>query len=596
MTSTAPDLSTPFRADAAALGRRRLALVVPSAALVVVLWGLSWATLADGSHSLWDWLLLLPFCLVMGWECMVVWQLVLGAVAWARGPSGRSALELRAERLEPVSTGRSRTAIAIPIHEEDPEAVRERVAVMLRSLARTGPLDDVDVHILSDTRTPAVAAREEAALAALRAAFPDAPVSYRRREQNLGRKAGNVMEFLDRTAGRYDFAIVLDADSLMSGAAMRRLIRLMEESPAVGLIQTVSYATGRDTLFARVQQFAVRLYAPLPLRGLDFWQGPHASYWGHNAILRVEPFRRHCRLPVLPGRPPLGGEILCHDVVEAALMARAGWETHLLPDLEGTWEEMPTNALDLMARERRWCQGNLQHMQVFAMPGLRGASRGHIALGIGGYLTAVLWWMFLLGGAARVLLEPERDGLGLLAYGLTEPSAVAGWLAAFCLTLLLLPRVLNLGRALLDSGTLRDFGGAPRLLVGAVAEQLFWLLLGPVLSLVNAGFVLRILFGQSVGWAGGDRGERRIGLGEALGRHGGHIVVGAALAWACVAAGGWYALFTAPTALGLLLSPALTAVSASRPLGQASRRLGLFLTVDDLATAPELAELRAAEV
>ncbi|WP_204277462.1 glycosyltransferase, partial [Escherichia coli] len=64
----------------------------------------------------------------------------------------------------------------------------------------------------------------------------------------------------------YDFMIVLDADSLMTGAAMRRLVRLMEESPRVGLIQTVSYAAGRDTLFARIQQFAVRLYAPLALR------------------------------------------------------------------------------------------------------------------------------------------------------------------------------------------------------------------------------------------------------------------------------------------------------------------------------------------
>ncbi len=211
----------------------------------------------------------------------------------------------------------------------------------------------------------------------------------------------------------------------MTGTAIRRLIRLMEEHPRIGLIQTVSYATGRDTLFARIQQFAVRLYAPLSLRGLEFWQGPEGSYWGHNAIFRIAPFSQHCRLPVLPGRPPFGGEILCHDVVEAALLARAGWETHLLPEFDGTWEEMPTNAIDLLVREQRWCQGNLQHLAVLTFPGLKAASRGHLALGIGGYLVAPLWVSLLVLGAARVLLVPEGAGYGVLAYGLTEPSFAA---------------------------------------------------------------------------------------------------------------------------------------------------------------------------
>ena len=149
-------------------------------------------------------------------------------------------------------------------------------------------------------------------------------IRYRRRTENVGRKAGNIAEFTRTYGPEYDFMIVLDADSLMSGATMRRLARLMEESPATGLIQTVSYAAGRDTLFARIQQFAVRLYAPLALRCLEIWQGPEGSYWCHNAILRIAAFANHAQLPVLPGRAPLGGEILCHDIVEGGMLVRAG--------------------------------------------------------------------------------------------------------------------------------------------------------------------------------------------------------------------------------------------------------------------------------
>ena len=585
-----PGLSLPLVPD---LGTRRLLAILPSAVLALLLAGLSVAVLARAPRPAIDWVMLAPFALVMMWECFIVWQLVLGFGVWLRGAEGLTPLERHAAALEPVATGRSRTALLMPIYEEDPDAVYGRVRIMLRSLARLGPCDDVDLHILSDTRDAATAAAERRLWDALDAEAPGR-TSYRRRSANTGRKAGNIAEFLERRGPDYDFAVVLDADSLMSGAAIRRLIRLMEEHPRIGLIQTVSYATGRDTLFARIQQFAVRLYAPLSLRGLEFWQGPEGSYWGHNAIVRVAPFHQHCRLPVLPGRPPFGGEILCHDVVEAALLARAGWETHLLPEFEGTWEEMPTNAIDLLAREQRWCQGNLQHIGVLSLPGLKAASRTHLALGIGGYLIAPLWCGLLALGALRVLAMPAGEGYGILAYGLTEPGLAGTGLATLSASLILLPRLLNLARALGDGGVRRGFGGPLRLLCGAALEQALWLLLGPMLLWVTAGFVARAFAGRTVGWASQSRDERHVTVLDAVRRHALQVSLGCAFGIAAIRGGGWLAVWLAPTALGLVVSPLLTALTSRRDLGRLSRRLGLFLTVDDVAPAPEILEFQAA--
>lgn len=591
--SGSPKAMPPAAAWTLSLRDRRLLLIVPSLAFAGAVVALTGSTLASEPHGLLDWMLAVPFVAVMTWECFVVWQLVLGFCAWAVGPSLLSAIEKDAATISSVSTGNSRTALIIPIFDEDVDDVFARIRVMWASLARLGTTHDIVIHVLSDTRTPAVAAAEKRYADALRdEAIPT--LRYRRRAVNLGRKAGNVGEFLDRAGLDFDFAIVLDADSLMTATAMRRLIRLMERHDRVALIQTVSYATGRDTLFARIQQFAVRLYAPLALRGLEFWQGGEGSYWGHNAIFRVAPFRQHCTLPVLPGKPPFGGEILCHDTLEAALLVRAGWEVRLLPETEGTWEGMPTNALDLLCREKRWCQGNLQHVGVLSLPGLRSGSRAHIILGIGGYLTAPLWWGFVLLGAVRVLFGDGTQGLGVLAYGLTEPGWASMTLTFSAALMIMMPRVLNLWRALADTRLRGNFGGARRLLVGAAIEQIFWLLFGPVLSLANASFVLRTLRGQVVPWEAQLRGDRHIGPVAAAMLHWPQLVIALILVAACAKVGGWYAAWMAPSALGLLLSPWLTSLSSRVDLGRWSKRLGLFMTLDDVVPDRELQELQAA--
>ena len=430
-----------------ALRARRLALAVPSLAAAG---GLAWlAALAyPAGVSPLAWAVLVLFALVMGWQAFVACQYVYGFVAALLGDRAKSALERRAEQAAAVPAEAGRTAAVVAIHAEDAVAVFARLRVMARSLARA-EARGIDIFVLSDTRDGAIAAVEEheyARIQAWAASDPALPrIRYRRRTENVGRKAGNIGEFCRTYGGEYAFMIVLDADSLMTGAAMGRLVGLMQASPRTGLIQTVSYAAGRDTLFARIQQFAVRLYAPLALRCLETWQGPEGSYWGHNAILRVEAFAENAQLPKLPGREPLGGEILCHDIVEGALMVRAGWEVRLLPEMGGTWEEMPTNLVDLLGRERRWCQGNLQHLRVLPWAGLSAASRWHLLVGILSYGVLPLWIAFL-GLAAW---QAARTGdLGLLAYGLTGQGAAAHALAALSVAVLALPKLLSLGHVL----------------------------------------------------------------------------------------------------------------------------------------------------
>ena len=68
-------------------------------------------------------------------------------------------------------------------------------------------------------------------------------------------------------------------------------------------------------------------------------------------------------LPELTGRKPFGGHVLSHDFVEAALMRRGGYAVYMLPQLAGSYEETPPSLIDLATRDRRWAQGNLQHIE-----------------------------------------------------------------------------------------------------------------------------------------------------------------------------------------------------------------------------------------
>ncbi len=507
------------------------------------------------------------------------WSGILGALAalWQRvgGRAGGPTL------LPP--TGQARTAILLPIYEEDADRVFAAAAVMADGVAQEA-LGAADLFVLSDTQSAAGAAVEESAFRRMLTGRPEGSpaIHYRRRADNTGRKAGNVAAFCASWGADYDFMVVLDADSLMTGAAIARLVGAMEANPNAGLIQTMCYPVGRSTLFARVQQFGARLYGPMLARGVAFWQGPRGSYWGHNAILRVAAFTAHCGLPTLPGAAPLGGEILCHDTVEAALMLRAGWDVWLLPDgpegrHDGSWEETPTNLLDHLQRDRRWCQGNLQHGAVLRATGLKTASFVHLGLGIAHYLSAPLFIMLVLTSAlSGPHVAPDADRAMLV----------------MVLALLFGPRVLALAATLADGQASRGFGGRGRLLASALLDQLFGLLLGPVMLVFYTQFVLTTLAGRVVRWDAQPRDDRGVGWREAAGRLGVPLAVASVAVLALAALSPFAAATLAP---GLLLGVPLAVWTSRRGVGAWTRRIGLFATPEELQPPEPLVALATAE-
>ena len=472
--------------------------------------------------------------------------------------------------------GLSRTAVLMPIHREDPAAVFAAIAVMAQEAAGAG-LQRIEFFVLSDTQDAACAADEARAYAGLRA-VPGVPVHYRRRTSNAGRKVGNIGEFCHTHGARFDYMVVLDADSLMGASAISNLIGLMDANPRVGMVQTVPYPVGRETLFARFQQFSARLYTPMLVEGLTFWQQGDGNYWGHNAIVRVAPFMAHCNLPILPGREPFGGEILCHDVVEAAFIRAAGWEVWVLPEVVESYEALPANMVDFASRERRWCQGNLQHVGLLRFPGLRPVGRFHLGYGIAHYVAGPVVAALLAGGTLDAL---AGWGFTTALLGAT-PAHLA--LAGLTLALLYGSKLLALGMALADREQSRAYGGRLALLGSAVAEQLGALVLSAVLVAFYTRYAANLLLGQAVRWDSQPRDDRGVSWAEGSLRFRSMFALGAAwLGLVALSGSGALLGWASPLLAGLLLAVPAVVWSSRTTLGAAARRIGLFVTPEERA-------------
>ncbi|HEY0522971.1 MAG TPA: glucans biosynthesis glucosyltransferase MdoH [Stellaceae bacterium] len=543
-------------------------------------------------------LLILLFALTFGWLVASCWGVFLGFYAHLTGKGSR--LEEEAATVPLAPSGNSRTALVMPIYNEDPGLVFAAVGVMARSLAKVGA-DDIEIFVLSDTQDPAIAQAESEAYDQFLATGEKVPpVYYRRREDNAGRKAGNIADFCINWGSRYDFMVVLDADSLMSGATVRRMIALMERHPKIGILQTCSNPANRETLFARVLQFAARLYVPLSVKGLDFWMQRDGNYWGHNAIVRIKPFMAHCDLPVLPGREPLGGQILCHDVVEAALMRRGGYEVWVLPHIEGTWEEMPTNLIDFAKRDRRWCQGNLQHIRFLPAEGVKWSNRIHLGMGIATYMSAPIWLAFIAVSLLQFFVathggaDSSSDGVGLLTSGLFSSDTAATVLFSMSLALVFGPKLMSLGVALSDPRTRRGFGGWKSLVASTFLEQVFTTLMAPVMALFYTQFVFSILAGRMVSWDSQPRDDRGVSWREAWIRHRIHFAIGAVAAVGVASLDQTIFWWMSPIFCGLTLAAPFTVLSSRLEVGRWARKLGLFLTPDEVEPEHELQAIRSA--
>ena len=556
--SAAVDASAPWLHAAQ---RRRRVLLALVAALAGSALALQWQAAPAGLSAA-GWVQALLVTLLFTWVALGFVTALMGA--WVMHRGDRHGITLR-DVHAPIERG-ARTAIVMPICNEDVATVFAGLRATCESLAGTGALSLFDIYLLSDSSDPAVRAAELQAWQRLRQALGDAAVHdggrifYRWRRRRTRRKAGNVADFCRRWGAHYRYMVVLDADSIMHGDTLVSLVRLMEQNPRAGIVQTLPQGFGHGTVHARLQQFGSRVTGRLFALGMAYWQLGESHYWGHNAILRIEPFMRHCGLGPLPGRGGLSGEILSHDFVEAALMRRAGYEVWLAPQLGGSWEQHPANLLEELQRDRRWCQGNLQNARLLAEPGLRPAHRAMLATGALSYLVAPLW----LGGVAL--------GLGLGAF-----NAASSGLWVLTLLLLLLPRLLGV-LAVQLRGEQRAFGGTARLWGSALLELVLSGLQAPLRMLAHSAFVLGALTGLRLDWKSPSREAAAVAWRDAMSRIGVLALpaLGLVLLMLLLHHADPRAPHLAPLLLPLLLAVPFTVWSGGAGAGRVMQRAGLL--------------------
>jgi membrane glycosyltransferase len=533
--------------------------------------------------------LLALFALLSCWVAAGFWTAMAGLLVLLRGGDRFLISRTAASR----SLLQARTAIVMPICNEDVRRVFAGLRATYESLARTGEIGAFDFFVLSDSNNPDTCVAELDAWNALRDELDAGErLFYRRRTRRVKRKSGNIDDFCRRWGARYRYMVVLDADSVMSGDCLVTLARLMDANPGAGIIQTSPSAVGRNTLHARAQQFASQVYGPLFTAGLHYWQLGESHYWGHNAIIRLEPFIRHCVLAPLPGRGALSGEILSHDFVEAALMRRAGYGVWIAYDLAGSYEQTPPNLLDEIKRDRRWCQGNLMNARLLFAHGLHPVHRTVFLTGALAYLSAPLWlgflvlstWMLVTHGTADPQYFVMPHQLFPLWPSWRPEHALA--LAVAVVTLLFLPKLLAALLAGLRGST--AYGGASALIVSVIAEMVLSALLAPVRMLFHARFVVAALAGWSVQWNSPARSDQGTSWTEATRRHGLQSLLG--IGWVAVVGFGApdFLPWMAPVAAGLVFAIPLSVLTSRADLGAAARRLGLFLTPAELRSPREL--------
>lgn len=539
------------------------------------------------------------------WVSVFFWSSLFGVarlLVKGRVPGLVYPAPLAAGEAAPELQGKKPVAILLPVYNEDAPAVFARLAAMYRALESLNQIDAFHFYVLSDsTEAEAWIAEEAAWNETVRRLGGSGRIFYRHRAKNTARKAGNIADFCTRWGSQYDYMVVLDADSLLTGAALVQLARMAYLNPKAGIIQGMPVLIGASSFYARAQQFAVRLYGPVIGAGINFWHLGDGNYWGHNAVINVAAFTQCCGLPELPGKAPFGGHILSHDFVEAALIRRGGWEVWLVPEIEGCYEQMPASIIENGKRERRWVQGNLQHSKILAAGGLHPLSRTHLFMGITAFLMPLSCLLFLLIGLAAAiqayLVPPQYfpDYRTLFPHWPVFNGDLALSLLAVTFVLLTLPKLLAILIPMLPGRGVQGFGGRFRLFFSAVIEHFFTILIAPVLMLIHVSFVLDVLRRRDSGWGKQNRGDADTSWSEGWKIHRGHMLFGALLvvvSWFLAPTlFGWLA----PVFVGQLLAVPVSVFSSRRAVGLAFQKAGLLLIPEETTPPVEWTQAAAIE-
>ena len=579
------------KAAPARIAFRRALILLGTAAMTAAGSYEMYEVLNVGGVTILEWMVLGLFVLLFAWIAFSFMSTIAGfflLLFRMKDPLG-------IDPETPLPSIGSRTAMLLPTYNEDPHRIVARLRAMHESVELTGHGSRFDWFVLSDTTSPSIWIAEEKCFLRLRRESRADNIYYRHRRENTARKAGNIEDWVKRFGAAFDHMIILDADSLMTGDTIVRLVAAMEAHSGVALIQTLPVVVNARTLFARLQQFAGRLYGPLIAAGIAWWHGTEGNYWGHNAIIRVRAFAEGAGLPDLKGREPFGGHILSHDFVEAALMRRGGWAIRMAPTLGGSFEECPPSLLDFAARDRRWCQGNLQHLAVLPARGLHWVSRLHLLTGIGSYLTAPMWLLFLVFGILISLqaqfVRPEYfpKGFSLFPKWPAQDPILAAWVFAGTMGLLVVPKLLAYVLLGTQRRNRRQFGGGARVFASLVIETFLSGLIAPVMMIFQSAAIAEIALGRDAGWQVQRRDGGEVPTKELMRKYAWPTFFGVAMAASAYAVSLPLLLWMTPVLVGLLLCIPIAMLSSrvSRPDAR------LFRTPEQ--TAPPQVLVRAEE-
>ncbi len=533
----------------------------------------------------WTWLdvgIFTAFALSTPWTVMGFWNAIIGFCLLHFSKDPLAAVSPFADIPDETGPIALRTAVLMTLRNEDPARAFVRLRIMKESLERTGEDSRFDFYVLSDTDIPAVAAEEERLFAEWEAEFADASrTAYRRRTRNDGYKAGNLRDFLERWGGAYDLMLPLDADSLMSGAEMVKLVRIMQTHPRLGILQSLVTGAPSTSAFARIFQFGMRHGMRSYTMGNAWWNADCGPYWGHNAVIRVAPFARFCELPLLPGKPPLGGCVLSHDQIEATLMRAANYEVRVLPVEGESWEENPPTLLDFTKRDLRWCQGNMQYWRLVGLPGLLPLSRFQIAMGIFMYIAPLAWTVMIALSVAKVFdpeIGPKEIELGIALFA-----------GSFLMSIT--PKIAGMLDAAFTPGAITRYGGPLRFLASSLTEIVFSIMLSPIAAIRLSIFMVSLLFGRSVIWSGQQRDTHGLSWATAFAGLWPQTLFGLVILGIL----GWKApgvlIWALPLLSGLVFAAPFAVLTASPRVGRFMVRIGLCAIPEERETPRDLGRL-----
>jgi membrane glycosyltransferase len=545
--------------------RRAAVLLIALATDIGLAW-LLWRVLAPGGWTAAKLTMAAAFAGTAPWTGLCAANGIIGFVLLIFRPPVSASLPRSGRESPPLP----RTAIVVTVRDEDMRCVLPPLRRLLHGLDLAGAGDTFGLFILSDSQHPA---GEERAVAAFRAEDRDPTrIRYRRRPSNIGFKAGNVMDFVDHDAHGYELMLTLDADSEMSASAVLCLVRLMQVTPTLAVAQHLTVGLPASSAFPRLFQFGMRAGMRTWATGQAWWQGDEGPYWGHNAVVRIAPFRRHCHLPTLPS----GRHILSHDQVEAVMLGAAGWGVRVVPDEDGSWEANPPALPEFLRRETRWVVGNMQYWHLLRLPGLRAMGRWQLGQAILLFAGAPLYPLFLLAAATAAVTDVVSPFPAQWALALT-----ASWLGA-----LYAPKLLGYAEVAASADKRARYGGPARFGVSVATEFVFSLLLDAVSVVAKTGAMLRLALGGRVVWNGQNRSDRGVGWGEATRLLWPQTVLGI-VAFGAFAAAGWSeALWALPLAGGLLVSIPLCVLTADARFGRWLRECQIAAVPEELSTTP----------